>query len=424
MAVPTNPQILGDPHRVAGPRVQEPKGDGQLLTVVQQWRLLVLLCNVMQHVPRVGHVALFPDPPHHVPGHGVHLLHLGLGAAQDTALELVDLAVDLNRGPPGFLAHVPLVHQPPDLGHILPPSGSGEEVRQQNVAPAVLRIQLDDAPPDRLAHIDIAVDPACAQECAEHADVRFHGHVVDQLLGFVQLPCSSIQVDHAAVVLHLGLHAVSPDNWRPWLTMPACAQAVSTFTSVTSSGATPSLSIRANSSTAFSPRPCTANPPIMQFHDESPLAGRGRASNTRHASSTHPHLQYMSTTAAASFSSTSIPSRSTHRCTSLPRASAPAPVHATTAVAATKPLPSTPRARISSNTSSASRNLPAFTYPDIMAFHDTRFRSGIASNSSRASSTSPSLQSPPTIVVHDTTSRAAAPPRKMRAARPGLPLAR
>uniref|UniRef100_A0A804RB52 Uncharacterized protein n=1 Tax=Zea mays TaxID=4577 RepID=A0A804RB52_MAIZE len=210
MAISTDSQILGDPHRVAGSGVQEPEGDGQLLTMVKQWRLLLLLCNGVQHVPGIGHVALCPDLPHHVPGHGVHLLRPGV--AQAAALELADLTLDLDHRPPCFLAHVPLVHQPPDPGHVLPPAGRGEEVRQQHIAPAVLGIQLNDAPPDRLAQVDVAVYLGRAEERTEDADVWLHRHVLDNLLGFLQPPCSSIQVDHAAVVLHLGLNAVSLRN--------------------------------------------------------------------------------------------------------------------------------------------------------------------------------------------------------------------
>jgi len=95
MAISTDSQILGDPYRVAGPGVQEPEGDGQLLTVVKQWRLLILLCNGVQHVPCIGHIALCSDLTHHVPGHGVHLLRLGV--AEATALELADLTLDLDH---------------------------------------------------------------------------------------------------------------------------------------------------------------------------------------------------------------------------------------------------------------------------------------------------------------------------------------
>jgi hypothetical protein len=104
------------------------------------------------------------------------------------------------------------------------------------------------------------------------------------------------------------------------------------------------------------PRSCTANLPIMQFHDVRPFA----ASNTHQASSLHPHLQYMSTTAVTNFLSISIPLYSTHWCTSLLRISAPVPIHATITLAMTNPFLSIPHTLISSNTSRASRYRSAF----------------------------------------------------------------
>ncbi|BAS96913.1 Os06g0231350 [Oryza sativa Japonica Group] len=183
VAIPTNSQVLGDSQRLARPRAQQPEGDRELLAVAQQRRLLVFLGDVVQRLAGVRHVPLGPDPAHHVHGHGVDLPSLWV--AQVPAPELAGLAVDLDHRPPGLLAHVPLVHQPPDLAHLVPPAGAGEQVCEEHVAAAVVRVEVYDAPPDRLAEVDVAVDLACAEERAEDGEVGIHWHFVDHLLGFV-----------------------------------------------------------------------------------------------------------------------------------------------------------------------------------------------------------------------------------------------
>uniref|UniRef100_A0A0D9WNL4 Uncharacterized protein n=1 Tax=Leersia perrieri TaxID=77586 RepID=A0A0D9WNL4_9ORYZ len=206
VAIPTHSQVLGDSQRVSGPRAQQPESYRQFLAVVQQRRLLVFLGDVVQRLTRVRHVPLGPDPPHHLHGHGVDLFLLWM--AQAPAPEHAGLAVDLDHRSPGLLAHVPLVHQPPDLGHVIPPAGSGEQVGEEHVTATVVGVEVYDAPPDRLAEVDVAVNLARSEERAEDGEVWLHWHFVDHLLGFVQLPCSAEQVDHTAVVLHLGLDSV------------------------------------------------------------------------------------------------------------------------------------------------------------------------------------------------------------------------
>ncbi|BAT03071.1 Os07g0662550 [Oryza sativa Japonica Group] len=145
-----------------------------------------------------------------------------------------------------------------------------------------------------------------------------------------------------------------------------------------------------------------AKPLIMAFHVQVFLDLN--LVNTSRASSTAPHLAYMSSSA--------VPRNSSHHRKSLflstkawihfPVSSAPAPAHAASALRTVPRFGAKPSAIIRRKRHSASTGRLFPASPDIMAFQETRSLTGISSNRRLAAATSPARQSPATIDVHVT----------------------
>uniref|UniRef100_A0A8R7TUY3 Uncharacterized protein n=1 Tax=Triticum urartu TaxID=4572 RepID=A0A8R7TUY3_TRIUA len=171
-----------------------------------------------------------------------------------------------------------------------------------------------------------------------------------------------------------------------WLHADRMARKVMSF------GATFSLSIRRNISTASKPRPCKANPAINVV--QVTMLFCPIPSNTSTALATHPHLRYMSIMAFISRICQHNPRFTTNLCTHSPKSTAPRSPQADSTDSIAIPSGSMPSTCILRNTSTASAGRFICAYAPIKVVHDTTFLCGIASNSSRAQTRFPDLTYP------------------------------
>uniref|UniRef100_A0A8R7PAZ1 Secreted protein n=1 Tax=Triticum urartu TaxID=4572 RepID=A0A8R7PAZ1_TRIUA len=143
-----------------------------------------------------------------------------------------------------------------------------------------------------------------------------------------------------------------------------------------------------------------AKPLIMAFQVHVFLALR--PVNTSSASSTAPHLAYMSTSAVPRNSSHRSLFFSTNTWTHFPVSNAPALAQADSALTTVPRLGANPSSIIRPKRQRASTGCLFPMCPEIMAFHETRSLSGIFWKTRLADPTSPARQSPATIDVHVT----------------------
>ncbi|KAJ0522613.1 hypothetical protein HanIR_Chr10g0484521 [Helianthus annuus] len=121
---------------------------------------------------------------------------------------------------------------------------------------------------------------------------------------------------------------------------------------------------------------------------------------------TSPHLKYMSISAFPTKTSFLILFLSIQTLTHLPNSSAPVLAQAVRMLTMVNSSGSTFASCMFLKSIKASLNRFCFTYPSIIAVHETESLTGISSNNSRARSSFPILRNPDNIAVQEITSLA------------------
>lgn len=103
-------------------------------------------------------------------------------------------------------------HGLPHQLDLLPSTCFCVHIRQDDVDAMVVGLEVEDPPDHPLRDVDVPLPPARRQQGPQHDDVGFPLHGADQVLGLGEPPAAAQEVDHAAAVLELRLHAVVPPH--------------------------------------------------------------------------------------------------------------------------------------------------------------------------------------------------------------------
>lgn len=202
VAVPTDPQILHHQNGRPVLRAEEPQGDGQLLAVERQPQLpfpRIIAAHRRSPSPRVRHVPGLFHLPQQLRQEPADLPRPRVGGV--VRHEHVDPLPQLDPAAAGALPHRPVPHHPAHSGGFFPPARAGVHAREHHVGRRVGGLELDERLRRLLAQADVAVSPAGAEQRRPAGLPQAERHRLDQLLGFLEPPSPTEEIDHAGVVL-------------------------------------------------------------------------------------------------------------------------------------------------------------------------------------------------------------------------------
>jgi hypothetical protein len=201
VAIFTNPQIFSYPERSTRSHVDEPKCNGQFLTMVKQMKYLFFF-NIMQnkfHTRYVGPTScMSPDnlcsSAHEFQSSGGGFYPL----QQRNVCTWADYSLQ-SRFDPAVSSHL-FPSLPFNILTEMPVASSSRDVWQQHITSSILRLHFKNLLSNAFCHLHITMNFASTEQRHSCSHIQFTGHCHDHILWLLQMASIAKKVNHTGVM--------------------------------------------------------------------------------------------------------------------------------------------------------------------------------------------------------------------------------